>query len=73
MEIHAHTHTPRKKWTHYFWEFFMLFLAVIGKICRANHSCALEKIITFPVNKKAKPYIAATFSVTKNFLLCKKL
>ena len=23
-----HTHTPRKKWTHYFWEFLMLFLAV---------------------------------------------
>jgi len=28
MEIHAHTHTARKKWTHYFWEFLMLFLAV---------------------------------------------
>jgi len=28
MEVHSHTHTPRKKWTHYFWEFFMLFLAV---------------------------------------------
>jgi hypothetical protein len=28
MEVHAHTHTARKKWTHYFWEFFMLFLAV---------------------------------------------
>jgi len=28
MEVHAHTHTPRKKWSHYFWEFFMLFLAV---------------------------------------------
>jgi hypothetical protein len=28
MEVHAHTHTERKKWTHYFWEFFMLFLAV---------------------------------------------
>ena len=28
MEVHAHTHTPRKKWLHYFWEFFMLFLAV---------------------------------------------
>ena len=26
MEVHAHT--PRKKWTHYFWEFLMLFLAV---------------------------------------------
>jgi len=33
MEVHQHTHTVpipigRKKWTHYFWEFFMLFLAV---------------------------------------------
>jgi len=36
MEVHAHTHTlpdpdshrGRKKWTHYFWEFLMLFLAV---------------------------------------------
>lgn len=28
MEVHAHSHTPRRKWTHYFWEFFMLFLAV---------------------------------------------
>ena len=28
MEVHSHTHTPRKKWTHYLWEFVMLFLAV---------------------------------------------
>jgi hypothetical protein len=28
MEVHAHAHTPRKKWTHYLWEFLMLFLAV---------------------------------------------
>ncbi|HKB45173.1 MAG TPA: hypothetical protein VKC90_12315, partial [Chitinophagaceae bacterium] len=28
MEVHAHSHTARKKWYHYFWEFFMLFLAV---------------------------------------------
>jgi hypothetical protein len=36
MEVHQHTHTAadpdshrsRKKWTHYFWEFLMLFLAV---------------------------------------------
>lgn len=36
MEIHHHAHTApdpdnhrgRKKWTHYFWEFLMLFLAV---------------------------------------------
>ena len=28
MEVHHHAHTPRRKWTHYFWEFLMLFLAV---------------------------------------------
>jgi hypothetical protein len=35
MEVHHHAHpaisgtgTTRKKWTHYFWEFIMLFLAV---------------------------------------------
>ncbi|HSU28514.1 MAG TPA: hypothetical protein VLJ68_09050 [Chitinophagaceae bacterium] len=28
MEVHQHTHTPRKKWTHYLWEFLMLFLAI---------------------------------------------
>ena len=28
MEVHNHSHTERKKWTHYLWEFLMLFLAV---------------------------------------------
>lgn len=28
MEVHTHTHTERKKFTHYLWEFLMLFLAV---------------------------------------------
>jgi len=28
MEVHHHSHTPRNKWAHYFWEFLMLFLAV---------------------------------------------
>ena len=31
MEVHHHTHIPtsrKKNWTHYFWEFLMLFLAV---------------------------------------------
>ena len=28
MEVHHHSHTARKKWHHYFWEFLMLFLAV---------------------------------------------
>jgi hypothetical protein len=28
MEVHHHAHSSRQKWTHYFWEFLMLFLAV---------------------------------------------
>lgn len=28
MDVHHHSHTERKKLTHYLWEFFMLFLAV---------------------------------------------
>jgi hypothetical protein len=28
MEVHPHSHTSGKKWTHYLWEFLMLFLAV---------------------------------------------
>src|SRR5215470_11318945 len=28
MEVHHHSHTDKKKWTHYLWEFLMLFLAV---------------------------------------------
>jgi hypothetical protein len=28
MEVHHQSHSERKKWTHYLWEFFMLFLAV---------------------------------------------
>ena len=28
MEVHAHTHTERKRLRHYLFEFFMLFLAV---------------------------------------------
>ena len=43
MEVHAHSspapggaHTPRKKWTHYFWEFSMLFLAVFAGFLAEN-------------------------------------
>jgi hypothetical protein len=28
MEVHHHSHSSRKKWTHYFWEFLVLFFAV---------------------------------------------
>ena len=41
MEVHAHpiaigSHTERKKWTHYFWEFFMLFIAVTAGFFMEN-------------------------------------
>jgi len=36
MEVHAHTHTERKKWQHYFWEFLMLFLAVFAGFLAEN-------------------------------------
>lgn len=29
MEVHHHSHTARKTWKQYFWEFMMLFLAVL--------------------------------------------
>jgi hypothetical protein len=37
MDAHAHTHTPRKKWRHYFWEFLMLFLAVFCGFLAENY------------------------------------
>src|SRR6188474_2367142 len=37
MEVHAHSHTPRKKWTHYLWEFLMLFLAVFCGFLAENY------------------------------------
>jgi len=44
MEVHAHTHTARKKWTHYFWEFLMLFLAVFcGFLAENQREHYIEK------------------------------
>ena len=44
MEVHAHTHTPRKKWTHYLWEFLMLFLAVFcGFLAENFREHSIEK------------------------------
>src|SRR5687767_7010390 len=36
MEVHHHSHTSRKKWAHYFWEFLMLFLAVFAGFLAEN-------------------------------------
>jgi len=55
MEIHAHTHTPRKKWTHYFWEFLMLFLAVFcGFLAEYQLEHKIEK-------DRAKEYAKALY------------
>lgn len=51
MEVHAHTHTPRKKWTHYLWEFLMLFLAVF---CGFLAEYQLEHMIE---NQREKQYV----------------
>jgi len=45
MEVHHHSHTARKKWTHYFWEFFMLFLAVtLGFVVENEREHYIEHI-----------------------------
>ncbi len=51
MEVHTHTHTARKKWTHYFWEFLMLFLAVFCGFLAENQR---EHMIE---NRREKEYI----------------
>jgi hypothetical protein len=59
MEVHAHTHTPRKKWTHYLWEFLMLFLAVF---CGFLAEYQLEQTIE---RHKEKEYIQSMIEDAK--------
>ena len=59
MEVHAHTHTARKKWTHYFWEFLMLFLAVF---CGFLAEYQLEHKIE---SDRGKQYIASMYEDLK--------
>ncbi|HEX6849083.1 MAG TPA: hypothetical protein VF144_18995 [Chitinophagaceae bacterium] len=59
MEVHAHTHTPRKKWTHYFWEFLMLFLAVFCGFLAENQR---EHMIE---NQREKKYIRSLYEDLK--------
>lgn len=50
MEVHAHSHTERKKWYHYIWEFLMLFLAVTLGFLVENlreHSIEHQRLIRF--------------------------
>jgi hypothetical protein len=36
MEVHHHSHSARKKWTYYIWEFLMLFLVVFCDFLAEN-------------------------------------
>ncbi len=59
MEVHSHTHTPRKKWSHYFWEFLMLFLAVFcGFLAEYQLEHKIEK-------QRAKQYIISFYQDLK--------
>jgi hypothetical protein len=51
MEVHHHSHTERKKWHHYFFEFLMLFLAVFAGFLAENWR---EHIVE---RKREKEYI----------------
>jgi hypothetical protein len=59
MEVHAHSHTARKKWTHYFWEFLMLFLAVFCGFLAENQR---EHMIE---NQREKKYIRSLYEDLK--------
>lgn len=60
MEVHQHTHTERKKWHHYFWEFFMLFLAVtLGFLVENIREHSIEK-------KREKQYIRSLIADLKD-------
>ena len=59
MEVHSHAHSPRKKWTHYFWEFLMLFLAVFcGFLAENIREHRVEK-------GRAEQYILSFYSDLK--------
>ena len=59
MEVHHHSHTARKKWTHYFWEFLMLFLAVFcGFLAEYQLEHKIEK-------DREKQYMASLYQDLK--------
>jgi hypothetical protein len=60
MEVHSHTHTARKKWTHYFLGILMLFLAVFcGFLAEYQLEHQIEK-------DRAKQYIISLYEDLKN-------
>jgi len=62
MEVHHRTHTSGKKWTHYFWEFLMLFLAVFcGFLAEYQLEHKIEK-------ERGKEYIRSVYDDLKDKL-----
>ena len=60
MEVHHHSHTDRKKWHHYFWEFLMLFLAVtLGFLVENQREHYIE-------HQREKQFIRSLFSDIKS-------
>ncbi len=74
MEVHHHAHSSRKKWTDYFWEFLMLFLAVF---CGFLAEYQLEHVIE---RNREKEFIQTfiedlktdTTAIRRNILFRKK-
>lgn len=68
MEVHAHTHTPRKKFIHYLWEFLMLFLAVFcGFLAENIREHIVEK-------DRGKQYIRSFYDdLHKNLGTCSRI
>jgi len=60
MEVHAHTHSERKKWTHYLWEFLMLFLAVFCGFLAENQR---EHMVE---HRREKEYMVSLVDDLKN-------
>ena len=60
MEVRHHSHTERKKWTHYFWEFLMLFLAVFAGFLAEYQ---LEHVIE---HQREKQYIGSMIEDLKS-------
>ena len=59
MEVHAHSHSERKKWTHYVFEFLMLFLAVFAGFLAENQR------EHFVEHQREKQYIRSLISDVK--------
>ncbi len=60
MEVHSHSYTARKKWTHYFWEFLMLFLAVFCGFLAENRR---EHMVE---HQREKQFIGSLFNDIKS-------